>query len=330
MNEKKGKSIIAVLASVALVAGAFFAEKTFSEKNTYPMTADAFFLDTYCTMTIYKGGDSETLEIAKEELKRYDALFSTENPKSDIYRINSRTSETVEISAETAGMLEMAMEMQEISDGALWPAIRPLTQLWDIKNRKTKPGDDEVSEALKRSQDASWKIEDLGSDGWCFKALNPDTKIEDGAFAKGYIADRLKEIFLERGVKSAIIDLGGNVHTIGKNTDGTPFRIGIKDPKGNEAYVSIVEAEDESVVTAGSYERYFEENGIRYHHILDPATGYPADSGLISVTIKGQSSFVCDALATACFVLGEEKGNSLIAEFNNENGTHYEGIFIKE
>lgn len=330
MNEKKGKSIIAVLASVALVAGAFFAEKAAFVKNTYPMTADAFFLDTYCTMTIYKGGDSKTLEIAREELKRYDALFSTENPESDIFKINNRVSDTVGISAETAKMLGMAKEMQEISDGALWPAIRPLTQLWDIKNRKTKPEDDEISKALKCSQNASWEIEDLGSDGWCFKAQNPDTKIEDGAFAKGYIADRLKEIFLERGVKSAIIDLGGNVHTIGRNTDGTPFRIGIKDPIGNEAYVSIVEADGESVVTAGSYERYFEENGVRYHHILDPATGYPADSGLVSVTIKGGSSFVCDALATACFVLGEEKGQALIKRFNNENGTHYEGIFIKE
>lgn len=330
MNDKKIKSIIAVLASAALVAGAFLAQKRAAAGKTYPMTADAFLLDTYCSLTVYAGGGGDALTAARDELKRYDALFNAENSDSDIYRINHRTGDTVKIDPDTAGMLSMAKEMQEMSGGALWPGIRPLTELWDIKNRKTKPDAAEVESALSRSEKASWDIRDMGAEGWFFVAENGDTMIEPGAFAKGYIADRLKEVLSERGVSSAIIDLGGNVHTIGVNTDGTPFRIGIRDPGGKESYIELLEAAGDSVVTAGSYERYFMEDGIRYHHILDPKTGYPASGGLASVTVKGQSSFVCDALATACFVLGEEDGRKLIEKFNAENGTKYEGIFIKD
>lgn len=325
MNGKRSKSVIAAAASVILVAGAFFARK-----NAQPVTADVFFLDTYCTMTVYKGGDKDVLPAAKEELKRYDALFNAESESSDIYRINHRSSDTVPISEETAEMLSMAYEVQKCSGGALWMGIRPLTELWDIKNRKSRPSDDEIRKALRLSEEATFEIEGPGPEGWVFRAGNEGTMIEAGAFAKGYIADRLKELFIEKGVRSAIIDLGGNVHTVGENTDGTPFRIGIKDPEGAGSYQYILEVTDESVVTAGSYERYFEENGIRYHHILDPKTGCPADTGLSSVTVKGPSSFVCDALATACFVLGEEEGRALMEKYNSENGTGYEGIFIKE
>lgn len=330
MNDKRIKSMIGVLASAALVAGAFFAQKAASGKNIYPMTADAFFLDTYCTITVYKGGDESAITTVKDELKRYDGLFDAENAESDIYRINHRDTDSVPVNYETAKMLSMALWMQEISDGALWPGIRPLSSLWDVKNRKARPLDGEIEDALKRSLNASWQIEDRGSEGWFFIAGNEDTEIEAGAFAKGYIADRLKEVLMERGVTSAIIDLGGNVHTIGKNTDGKLFKIGIRDPEGEEDYVSVIEAEGDSVVTAGSYERYFEDNGVRYHHILDPATGFPAETGLLSVTVKGQSSFVCDALATACFVKGKEEGQKLIDKFNAENGTGYEGYFIEE
>lgn len=330
MNGKKIKSIITVFASAALVAGAFFAGKAASERDVRPLTADAFYLDTYCSFSLYEGGDEEILRDAKRELQRYDALFNAENRDSDIYRINHRDSDTVWISSDTAKMLSMALEIQELSEGALWPGISPLTELWDIRHRTERPDSASVENAQKRSAAASFEIEDSGSGSFVFKAGNAYTRIEAGAFAKGYIADRLRELLLERGVKSAIIDLGGNIHTVGNNADGSPFRIGIKDPNGKEAYRCLVEAADESVVTAGSYERYFTDNGVRYHHILDPKTGYPVSNGLASVTLKGPSSFVCDALATACFVLGEEKGQKLIQKFNNENGTCYEGIFLHE
>lgn len=320
--------LIAIAASAALAAGAFFAQRTANEREQ-PVTADAFFLDTYCSMTLYNGG-RDVLSAALSELKRYDTLFDPQNTDSDIYRINHRSEDSVIIDPETADMLSMAKELQEISGGALWPGIRPLTELWDLNNRKSVPSPSEIGDALSRSKAAEWEIVNSGTDEWVFRAKSTDTMIETGAFAKGYIADRLKELLTQNGVSSAVIDLGGNIHTIGVNTDGAPFRIGIRDPSGKETCRFVVEALGESVVTAGNYERYFTENGVRYHHILDPDTGWPVNNGLASVTVKGTSSFVCDALATACFVLGEEEGTELVHRFNKEKGTGYEVYFISD
>ena len=156
-------------------------------------------------------------------------------------------------------------------------------------------------------------------------SLPAGTQIDPGAIAKGYIADLLKEFLQENGVESAIIDLGGNVLCISGRPDGTPFRIGVRRPFSDASdSMVILEVDGRSVVTSGVYERYFEEDGVLYHHLLDPETGYPCDSGLLSVTILSDSSAEGDALSTACFVLGLEKGMELAVSAG------VEAIFIDE
>ena len=333
MMKDSVKKIIGIgIASAAVIAaGAFFALRT---HRAEPVIKDVYALDTFCAITVYAGnGDlSEAADRAAMVLRRYDALFDANREGSDIWNINHRSEAQVRISAETADMLTQAKEMETFTGGALWPGIRPLTKLWDIKNRTTVPKGSEVADALHKSQNASWEIrgaEVSGGEAY-FAAGNEETEIDPGAFAKGYIADRMKEELVSAGVTSAIIDLGGNIQTVGKNTDGTPFRIGVKDPSGKEAAVTALEADDISVVTAGTYERYFEADGVRYHHILDPDTGYPARSGLASVTVSGPSSFVCDCLATAALVLGRDKAEAMLSAWNAAHQTDYKAFYIEE
>ena len=318
--------IIGIVASAVLVAGAFFAgRKTADAPGGYPYTRDAWLLDTFCTITVYDGGGEEAVQHAAELLSAYDCLFNAGNEESDLYKINQagETGEKrIRLDPETAEMLSMAKEISEFSEGALWPAIRPVSELWDFKTERKIPEKEALREALCVSKESCWRIEGNDFIG------GSSVRIEPGAFAKGYIADRIRESLLESGVKSAIIDLGGNIHTVGRNPDGKPFRIGIKDPKGEESYKEIVEVSGLSVVTAGSYERYFDLDGVRYHHILDPETGFPVQNGLESVTVTGPSSFLCDALATACFVKGTEGGRELIDRYNREYGTNYRGYFL--
>ena len=333
MKNKSGRKLLFLLLSAAIAAGVCFAVKP-AGKPEETLTKSAFLLDTFCTVTLYEGGSEEALSGAMELVGSYDGLFSAEREDSDIYRINHRkglfdlTSEAVPIGADTAGMLLQAKEIEELSEGALWTAIRPLTELWDFKTAKKVPESALLSEALKESRESGWHIEGGKENGFFFFSDHPGTKIEAGAYAKGYIADRIRDYLLENGVKSAIIDLGGNIQTVGGKPDGEPFRVGIKDPKGEEGYLKVLEAKDISVVTAGNYERYFEENGVIYHHILDPGTGFPVQNELASVTVTGPQSVVCDALATACFVKGTEEGIRLLHEYNEIHHAGYKGYFL--
>ena len=333
MKKKSGRKLLLLLASAALAAGVCFAVK-YAGKPEDPLTKSAFLLDTFCTVTLYEGGSEDVLSGAMELVGKYDGLFSAEREDSDIYRINHRKglwdlrSEAVPIGADTAEMLLLAKEIEELSGGALWTAIRPLTELWDFKTAKKVPESALLTAALKESRESGWHIEREEETGFFFFSDCPGTKIEAGAFAKGFIADRIRDYLMENGVKSAIIDLGGNIQTVGGKPDGEPFHVGIKDPKGEKSYLKALEAKDISVVTAGNYERYFEENGVIYHHILDPETGFPVQNELASVTVTGPQSAVCDALATACFVKGTEDGIRLLTLYNEIHHTGYKGYFL--
>lgn len=336
MKKGQDRILTVIAASAILIAGAFFAGRALQKKNfPEPCSRDAFLLDTFCTVTVYDGGKEEALLLAMEEISRFDALFDAEKESSDLYRINHRndagqTENRVKISADTARMLKRAAEIEELSGGALLTSIRPVTELWDFKEKKQVPDPVLLEKALRDSHAASWHLEEETEEDAVFVAEDPAVKMEAGAFAKGYIADRVREVLRDNGVTSAIIDLGGNIQTLGGKPDGTPFSVGIRDPKGEKSYVEILTAKDTSVVTAGSYERFFIENGVRYHHILDPETGYPVQNGLESVTVTGPESVICDALATACFVLGPEKGAGLLTTYNTLHQTAYEGRFLTE
>ena len=297
----------------------------------YPMSRDAFLLDTYCTISIYEGGGSQALEEALKQLELYDRLFSPEGEDSDISRINNRREDSLQIDPETAELFESVGSVYESAEGDFEIGIGALTDLWDIKERTEPPKASEIDEARKQVSYEGFQIEHR-EDGSCwFISSLKDLKVDVGAFAKGYIADRLKDILMDSGVSSAIINLGGNVLCFGRDRDGDSFKVGVRYPEHlSDEIAFMVEADDISVVTAGTYERYFEYEGIRYHHILNPATGYPADSGLCSVTVAGESSALCDALCTTLLIKGRDEGESWLRKYNQDNGTSYEAWFIDE
>lgn len=283
-----------------------------------PLSETGLQLDTAVTVTLYDSSDRSLLDRCMELCGGYEQLFSRTLPDSEISRLNR--GEISSLSPGTCALLSEGLRYSALSDGAFDLTIGAVSALWDFSSGEGEvPDPAAIAAALPT---VGWeKVEQNGDR----ISLPAGTQIDPGAIAKGYIADRLKEFLQENGVESAIIDLGGNVLCVGGKPDGTPFRIGIRRPFSDASdSMAVLEVVDRSVVTSGVYERCFEEDGVFYHHLLDPETGYPCDSGLLSVTILSDSSMEGDALSTACFVLGLEKGMELAVSAG------VEAIFIDE
>lgn len=289
-----------------------------------PVEQKTFVLDTIVSITIY---DAEHMEEAKkiiddcfQQCKTYENMFSRTIEGSDIYNINHAKGQPVSVSPETAYLIETAIKYSIISNGSFDISIAPVSSLWDFHAETPKPpAADMVAEQLQYVG-----YENIHVDGTTVTLAQAQCAIDLGGIAKGYIADQLYSLLQERGVKSAIIDLGGNIMTVGGKTDKEPFHIGIKDPFQNTGdIIGAVPAMNLSLVTSGIYERFFIFNDTLYHHILNPKTGYPIDSDLASVTVFSPHSIDGDALSTASFVMGLEDGLALINTLKD-----IEAIFI--
>lgn len=262
-------------------------------------TVEFFAMDTVMRVTTYGKNARAAAQAAQAEVTRLDALLSVEDPQSEIYRLNAAGQ--AELSGETAALLHAALDITEMSGGAFDITVYPLMKAWGFfSGDYAVPGEDELRELLAL----------VGSDKLIFEGerLNfglPGMGIDLGAIAKGYASDRAAEVLAENGVSHAMISLGGNIKAVGTSPEGRPWRIAIRDPLDAEAFAGIVLVSDMAVVTSGGYERYFERNGTRYHHILDPESGMPAQKGLLSVTIVCPSGTLADGLSTALFVMGE-------------------------
>ena len=277
-----------------------------------------FVLDTIATITLYDSSDTALIDECFELCRHYESLFSRTDEGSEIYKLNHR--EISELSPETATLISKSLYYCELSDGAFDITVEPLSSLWDFKaDSPSAPAAADIEAAC---QKIAYTAVSVSGDTVSFS--NDYTRIDLGAIAKGYIADRIKELLVSRGIEKAIINLGGNVTCIGGRDDETGFKIGIQYPF-KEGSILGVTVSGLSVVTSGSYERFFEEDGKLYHHILNPKTGYPYDNGLLSVSIIGEDSSVCDALSTTCFALGKEAGKALL-----ESMSGYYGIFIAD
>ncbi|MDO4962374.1 MAG: FAD:protein FMN transferase, partial [Eubacteriales bacterium] len=309
-ESKRNRILAVILLFVFFIGGQQLTKLELSRRaakaaDAYPISRDVFLLDTYCSLTTYEGGGKEALSAAVEALNKYDDMINFSKEGSDIYRINHRETSEVDISEETAEILLLEREFCELTGGVLEPAIKPVTELWDFKEEKKVPDEKELKSALSKVKSLKWDV----SDGK-FIAYDADVRLDVGASAKGFIADKIKEVLIENGVTSGIINLGGNVLCIGHKPDGGLFSVAVYDPEHEDSYAFSMEIDDTSVVTAGAYERYFIEDGIRYHHIIDPSTGFPAQTGLESVTIVGPESGICDCLSTSLFIMGEERGKA--------------------
>ncbi|MGI6201213.1 MAG: FAD:protein FMN transferase [Christensenellales bacterium] len=274
-----------------------------------PLTKSAYALDTYCAVTL-QGGREATLDSAMGLLTYYDNLFSATRQGSDIYRLNHAQGQPVAVNQETYELLAFCIQMHALSDGAFDITLYPVSQLWDFKSGAAAlPDQQDIARALtRRGMDQIHLLPDGQVQ------LSGGAQIDLGGVAKGYIGMRMAEQIGQDGsVASGVLDLGGNIQCLGEKADGAPFVVGIKDPLQPERLLGRVQVPGGvAVITSGVYERGFDLDGVRYHHLLDPQTGYPARSGLAAVTVVCGDGAMADALSTALFVLGEERAAALL------------------
>lgn len=296
-----------------------------------PVSGQDFCFDTVCGVTIYdmeSGGKDEAEKVIDDvfsECGRYEGLLSRTREGSDIWNINHADGKAVKCADETVDVIKKGIEYSVMSDGVFDITVGSLTGLWDFKSDEPEvPAKEDIKEAVSHIGYENIEIRENE-----VALRDPAAVIDLGGIAKGYVADRLTQYMEERGVKSAVISLGGNIVCIGEKRTGTEagkFRIGIETPYSDMKKISgVTEMSDGTAVTSGVYERYFEADGKKYHHILDPKTGYPAESDLLSVTVTAEKdrSADCDALATICILEGLDKGKELL-----EGMEGYEGLFI--
>ena len=313
-----------------------------STTGNEPISISSIKLNTAVQITIYDSQDKALLDDCLALCDKYELVFSRTNEKSELYKLNHRkdtsdkdpntdrqntpypvsgTADTWHISEDLASLLSEGLDITRESDGAFDIAIAPLTSLWDFTAEDPKvPDDAAIQKALPLCSSDGVTI-----DGQDITLPSDDIQFDVGAIAKGYIADRLKDFLVKKSVKSAIINLGGNVLCIGSKPDGTPFKIGIQKPFADRNETeAVMDITGKSVVSSGIYERCFKQGGKLYHHILNPKTGYPYDNSLISVTIISDQSVDGDALSTTCFALGLEDG----LKFAEKKGV--QAVFITE
>ena len=285
----------------------FFLLSGCAQLNLQKEKSSSFFaMDTHMSVR-FTGGSEKLLEAAEQEVRTLENLISVTLNTSEIHQLNE-TGEA-KISYETALLLGKALELCSETNGALDITVYPLVREWGFTTGKYHVPSEDVIRSLLEHVD--YTVLGLDSD---IMTLPSGMAIDLGSIAKGYAGDRICQLLREGGVSSAILDLGGNVQTIGKKQDGSPWRVAVQSPTDSN-YAGILEVSDEAVVTSGGYQRYFEdENGHIWWHIIDPKTGYPADNGLLSVTVIGKEGIRCDALSTALFVMGEQDATAFWRE----------------
>lgn len=271
-----------------------------------PLTRSGIAMDTVVSVTVYDARLEPLLSACLERIAQYEALFSRTDPDSEIAALNTANGAQVALSEDTRVLLTLGKEYGDRTNGALDITVAPVSALWDFGvESPALPDAAALSAAAARVDHRQLTVTDTGAQ------LPAGMAVDLGAVAKGYVADRLAEYLRSEGADSALLDLGGNIYALG-DRDGKPFAVGICDPQQPETYAAVVRVRDCAVVTSGVYERGFTKDGVRYHHLLDPDTGWPVQNGLASVTIVAERSLDADALSTACFVLGLEEGMALV------------------
>ena len=275
-----------------------------------------FAMDTVMTVTVNGKNAQEACEAAVSEVNRLDELLSTGKESSEIARINEDGGGI--LTEDSQILLKKAMELYDISDRIFDISIYPVMELWGFTSGDYHvPAEKDLEEKLSLVDASDIRFdEETGEVSFEKEGM----KIDFGGIAKGYTSTRLMDILQEQGISSALVNLGGNVQALGSKPDGSKWKVGIQDPENNSDLLGILSISDLAVITSGGYERYFEEDGKTYHHIIDTRTGYPADTGLLSVTIVMQDGMTADGLSTFLFAAGEEKAVEFWKEHYGEFG----------
>lgn len=301
--------------SAALLSAAFLLTGCSGAPAQEPESATFFAMDTAMDFTVY--GDAALLDEAETLIGSLEEQVSVTDEHSDIYAIDHTGSGS--LSGNAAELMAQALELCRRTNGELDLSVYPIVRAWGFTTGSYQVPDEETIQSLLPLVDYT-QIQYDAATG--VVTLPEGMEIDLGSVAKGYAGQLAAQMLREHGVQSALLNLGGNVQTVGTKPGGFPWQIGIKDPQGEDAMM-VLSVEDQAVVTSGGYERYFEQDGQTYWHIMDPSTGHPADSGLISVTIVGDEGVVCDGLSTALFVMGLEKAADLWAQ-----SCDFEAVFV--
>ena len=282
--------------------------------------ATTFSMGAYVQQRVYGRNREEGAELAAQAVAELDDLISWRDGQGDVAAINEAAGkEFVSIDPRTEQVLRSAMAVCEASGGALDITIAPLSRLWDFDENPHLPSDDMIWKFLTK---VDYSALSLPGDGTAALRLH-DTAIDLGAVGKGAGCDAAIAAYQQAGVSRAVVAVGGSIGVYGQKPFGEPWKIAVRDPAG-DGFLGTLSLTEGFLSTSGSYEKYFMENGKIYHHLLDPATGYPAESGLVSVTVKSGEGALSDGLSTACFVLGIEESLPLLKEFDAQ------AIFVTE
>lgn len=327
MNWKKTAAL--VLASVFILGGC--SEKReqaqqmlaqAKEENRHEATT--FAMDTIMTFTVYHENGEQIMTDAEQEIRRLERLLSVTIEDSEIAQLNANAGkQAVPVSEDTMYLLKTAKEMDELTNGCYDMTISPVVKAWGFTEEEHYVPTQAELDALMPLVDNDSVI--LSEEDQTAYLEKEGMAVDLGGIAKGYTSDAVTKLMKKEGVESALIWLGGNISAIGNKPDGNPWKIAVENPLNTEDYVGLVEVSDCSVITSGGYQRYFDQDGKRYHHIIDPATGYPSDSGLLSVTIISENGTKADALSTALFVMGYDRAVELWRQSDD-----FEAIFVTE
>ncbi|MDE7389407.1 MAG: FAD:protein FMN transferase [Lachnospiraceae bacterium] len=280
---------------------------------------DIFALDTFINIKLY-GGSEEQANLAQESISELEALFSVTDEKSEISRINSHAGESVAVSDDVYNVIEKAQAVSNRTDGSLDISVYPVVKLWGFTtDERHVPIESDLQSALKNVAYSRISLDETSKT----VTLESDMQLDLGAAAKGYIAEKVAEKLKSNGVESAVLSFGGNIQTIGLK-GGQEWKIGIKYPNIGDNF-GVLSTGEASVVTSATDQRFFEENGIKYHHIIDPKTGYPTDNGTSSVTVVCKDGATADSLSTALFVMGVDRAKELYL-----NSSDFDFIILTE
>ncbi|GEK91867.1 FAD:protein FMN transferase [Alkalibacterium kapii] len=317
---KKHKKITRALLS--LTAMLFFltacTEENERELAEEPIERTEFLLGTVANIKVYNKDSEEALDKAFERVTQLDDWFAMQKEDSEISEVNRQAGiAPVKVSEEVYHVMERALYYAEESDGAFDPTIGSMTSLWNIgQENAAVPEEEALNEVL---EVVDYNLVELNEEDQTIYLKKEGMKVDLGGIAKGYITDEAARILKDEGVNTAIIDLGGDIVVVGNSTRGEtePWRVGIQNPfKERGEIMGLVELVDSAIVTSGIYERNFEENGESYHHLLDPETGYPFDNNISGISIIADNAMDGDAIATAAFAMGVEKGLAYINDMS--------------
>lgn len=283
------------------------------KQNSTSVSRDLFAMDTYMNLTAYGENAQTALGKSAEKIIFLEEILSVTNQNSDIYKLNNSNGNEVKVNEDTANIINTSCQISDMTNGALDITLYPVIKEWGFTTEKYKiPEKTKLDELLLNVNYKNISVNGLSV------TIPQKYQLDTGALTKGYTGDKVAEILKNHDIQSALINLGGNIHTVGSKPDGSLWRVGIKNPFDTNEQLCILSIEDKAVITSGNYERYFEgDDGKKYWHIIDPKDGFPADNGLVSVTIIGDSGIMCDALSTALFVMGKEKAVAYHKESND-------------